>query len=280
MIFSIVIPTRDRRPELAQCLHRLAPGAQTLPAADYETIVTDDSPTESARAVVQTYPAVRYIVGTKRGPAANRNCGAAQARGDWLVFVDDDCLPDPGWLQGYARRIQQADAPRVCEGRTYAGGERRSCYETSPVNEQGGHLWSCNFAIERAVFAALGGFDERFPYAAMEDVDLRVRLERTGQPVAFEPAAAVRHPWRVESDLRRARRRHRESVLVFNRLHPDRAVLRGERVHLLKRRLGREFWQDLRRFGWEAVRYHAVAAFCDLADIRAYPARRAVADDK
>ena len=271
MIFSIVIPTRNRPHELARCLSQLAPGVQLLAADKYGVIVSDDSADGGAKGVTDAFPWVHYTAGPKGGPAANRNHGAAQACGSWLVFTDDDCVPDPNWLQGFYSKIQQQSAVKVWEGRVYADRERRSCYETAPLNESGGYLWSCNFAIDRAVFERAGGFDERFRHAAMEDVELRLRLDQARVPIGFCPEAAVMHPWRAERNIRRARAIHRESVLLFNSLHPGRAVQRGTRWRTLFRRVARDVWGDLGRFGWKAIAYHWTASWCDIADIRKYP---------
>ena len=99
---SVVIPTYQRPDTLAQCLDRLAPGMQSLDAARYEVIVSDDSTDETSRRMVaDRYPWAQWTAGTRRGPAANRNAGARLARASYLVFTDDDCLPDPNWLSGF-----------------------------------------------------------------------------------------------------------------------------------------------------------------------------------
>ena len=198
--FSVVVPTHRRNDLLARCLDRLAPGAQTFPAPGYEVIVADDGPDEeNARQFVREhYPWARWVAGPRRGPAANRNRGATEARGDWLVFTDDDCLPTPGWLAGYAARLDDtpdAPAPSVLEGRTTAGAARDyGPFLSVPSNLHGGYLWSCNFAIARPLFGELGGFDENFPFPHLEDVDLRTRLEERGEVFPFVPAAEVEHP--------------------------------------------------------------------------------------
>jgi GT2 family glycosyltransferase len=208
MNFSVVIPTCDRPDFLRLCLDRLAPGRQTgaaLQTADgapgegttYEVIVTDDGGGEQAAALIaEHYPWARWKRGPRRGPASNRNHGASLARGEWLVFVDDDCLPDLELVSAYARARVGNPSAHVFEGRTYADCPRRTLAEFSPLNEAGGCLWSCNFAIEKSLFEALGGFDERFPYACMEDVDFRERLIARGERFSFLKEAAVCHPWR------------------------------------------------------------------------------------
>ena len=112
-LISVVIPTRDRNEQLARCLDRLAPCAQSLSHDQYEVIVSDDSAHAAARELLfDRYPWVRWTGGPRRGPAANRNAGARVARGEWLVFTDDDCLPEFGWLEGLAGAFNpNPDAP-------------------------------------------------------------------------------------------------------------------------------------------------------------------------
>ncbi len=195
--FTIIIPTCRRNESLAQCLDALAPGVQTLPAAEYEVIVSDDGPPDgNACAMVATrYPAVRWVQGPRRGPAANRNFGASHAHGAWLAFTDDDCLPQPGWLSAFASRLAVDPAGcRVLEGRTDPGVAKIGPFEQAPANADGGLLWSCNFAVERAFFEAMGGFDAGFPYPHLEDVDFRLRLDDAKERYLFVREACVLHP--------------------------------------------------------------------------------------
>ncbi len=217
--FSVVIPTRDRNELLAQCLARLAPGAQLgVDAADYEVIVADDSPTEAARAYLSThFPWARWVAGPRRGPASNRNRGAAAASAQLLVFIDDDCLPEPGFLLGYATALRGEIS--VYEGQITCAAGVHSPRETSPINLSGGVLWSCNFAIRRDTFAAIGGFDERFPFAHMEDEDLRERIVTAGYDITFVADASVDHPPRRLRWGAQLARIHQASML-FMTLHP------------------------------------------------------------
>ena len=182
---------------MERCLDRLAPGAQALLATEYKVIVSDDGPPAgNARALIEgRYPDVRWLQGPRRGPAANRNFGASHATTPWLVFTDDDCLPQPDWLAAFARQIDAgAGGCRVLEGRTDSGVERMSPFEQAPGNDTGGLLWSCNLAVERALFEQIGGFDAGFPYPHLEDVDFRLRLDDAGEPYHFVPEAVIIHP--------------------------------------------------------------------------------------
>ena len=190
---SVIVPTCNRNDALAQCLDRLAPGAQTLTASAYEVIVTDDGAANNAQAMLrENYPWALWTAGPRRGPAANRNNGAAQARGEFLAFTDDDCLPAPGWLAAYAEAIEPQTL--VYEGRTTCEAGIKSPLETAPTNLNGGYLWSCNMMIQRALFEEMGGFDARFPGAHMEDVDLRERIKARDLRFPFVRAAVIDHP--------------------------------------------------------------------------------------
>lgn len=220
MKFSVIIPTYHRNDLLAKCLDCLAPNIQTLPTDQYEVIVTDDGfQTTAEEMIKQDYPWVKWVAAPRKGPAANRNNGAKYAQGEWLVFTDDDCLPDPQWLMAYRDAINNQINYLVLEGRTYVDRPRQSLAETSPINETGGYLWSCNFAIQRQLFESIGSFDERFPYAAMEDVDLRLRLRKHGHKFFFSKQASVCHPWREKGGWKKLKQ-HQQSTLIYLSIHP------------------------------------------------------------
>jgi GT2 family glycosyltransferase len=220
-LVSVIIPTYHRNDLLGQCLDRLAPGAQTFPAEQYEVIVTDDGSSATAEQMIrERYPWVRWAQGPGKGPAANRNNGARVARGEWLAFLDDDCLPDPQWLKSYVEAIAAEPNYSVFEGRVYADRPKQSLAEIAPIFETGGGLPSGNFLCKREVFEAMRGFDERFPYASMEDVDLRTRLLKAGHQFLFIREASVCHPWRERGDWK-SLKRSQKSYLIYLSLHPE-----------------------------------------------------------
>lgn len=216
--YSVIVPTRDRNDLLSLCLDRLAPAVQGMPDDQVEVLVTDDSPSNAARDLVAThYPWARWVAGPRRGPAANRNSAAAASTGAFLVFVDDDCLPEPDLLRSYAS-AERTDVD-VYEGRITCTEGFSSPRQTAPLNLDGGALWSCNFAIRRAAFVAVGGFDSRFPIAHMEDVDFRERLRAAGFAILFVREASVDHPPRRLPWGARLARLHQAGVLYMV-LHP------------------------------------------------------------
>ncbi len=180
---------------------------------------------------IPEYSWARWIEGPRRGPAANRNKGATIAKGEWLVFTDDDCIPDDGWLAAYAQSITTHPSTLIFEGRVYVDRPRKSLAESSPVNDRGGCLWSCNFAIRAELFRQIKGFDERFRYAAMEDVELATRLRKGQNSWCFVAEAAVCHPWR-EAGGWNHHRRHAEATFTYLSIHPEQAYRLNSRFYV------------------------------------------------
>ncbi len=195
---SVIVPTCHRNDLLAKCLDCLAPGTQTLPPEQYEVIVTDDGSRSTAEELVRgQYPWVRWVAGPRKGPAANRNNGAKSARGQWLAFTDDDCLPSPGWLEAFAQASESGNV-RVLEGKTTCEAGFPSPLYEAPINLEGGLLWSCNFMVQADLFRKMGGQDENFAFY-MEDIDFRECLRERGEVTQFVGMAAVDHPPRRQA---------------------------------------------------------------------------------
>lgn len=234
-MLSIIIPTYNRNDLLNECLQRLAPGFQAINKENYEIIVTDDSQQEAAKNLIYTdFKWVKWVAGPQKGPAANRNHGAKQASGEWLVFIDDDCLPDANLLQYYQSAVATYKDILVFEGCIKADREQQSFAEESPVNETGGFLWSCNFMIKKKLFLdTLQGFDEYFPFAAMEDVELNYRLSLLNYKKVFVKEAFVVHPWRAQNNMWQITLNRFQSTLYFLKKHPEKKKEINSRYYLV-----------------------------------------------
>jgi len=207
---SVVIPTCNRPDLLTLCLSALAPGTQTV-TTRYEVIVTDDGEQPVDALVNDRFPWARWTPGPRRGPAANRNNGARLAGGQWLVFTDDDCQPDAGWLEHYRRAIEAHPQARAFEGAIHPIGDLDRDLAECPSNLTGGWFWSANICVERTLFSELGGFDERFRIAAHEDQDFFLRAgPRT--PIPFIADAVVSHPVRYRTLWDSLRRLNQQSL--------------------------------------------------------------------
>jgi GT2 family glycosyltransferase len=270
-LLSVIIPTCHRNEALMRCLEKLAPENQegvTLIHANsvnaahgdlntYEVIVTDDGSLSTAeRMLREEFPWAGWTSGPKRGPAANRNHGGAKAVGDWLVFVDDDCVPERTFLAAYARATAVEDCD-VLEGMTLPQDERGAADMECPINISGGHLWSCNFAIKRRVFVHLEGFDENFLAAAMEDIDLQTRLSKARHKTVFVSEACVKHGWRPRKNIKFLALSARNMAYFVNK-HPEKR--RWLSLAWLLKRAGRalilDFPANLIRFRGKGVLRH------------------------
>lgn len=224
ILLSVIIPTCKRNDLLQKCLLQLEPGKQSLSPSVYEVIVSDDSPESEAAALIETgFDWVKYSRGPQKGPAANRNAGAKAATGTWLVFTDDDCIPDEQWLMGFHKAISENENVKTFEGKVIPDRPQRNFVEECPVNTNGGNLWSCNMAIQRDFFLnELGGFDETFTFAASEDVDLRLRIVKgKASPMLFVPAAIVVHPWHLKSAPLNLQIQRYQSTRLLLAKHPE-----------------------------------------------------------
>jgi len=197
MLLSVIIPTYKRRETLSICLKQLAPETQNISPDIFEAVVTDDAYSGApSEALVENYSWLRHVPGPQKGPAANRNNGAKAARGDWLLFLDDDCVPQHSFLSAYIEAIHKNPGYLIFEGSTLPERPQFRLDEEAPINDQGGYLWSCNFLIKRDLFLEMGGFCELYPSACLEDVDFREQLKDRNLKFLFVPEASVIHPWR------------------------------------------------------------------------------------
>jgi GT2 family glycosyltransferase len=201
----VVVPTFQRADALARCLDAL--GAQTLERERFEVIVVDDGSLQPPRDVVARAAAaldVRQLEQSNAGPASARNTGARAARGDYVVFTDDDCLPDPGWLR--AIDAMAARHPACAIGGRVVNALGDGLYSTASqllieflydyfnVDESGGRFFiTSNLAFPTRSFHDVGGFDVSFPLAAAEDRDLCDRWREAGLAMVYCEEAVVHH---------------------------------------------------------------------------------------
>jgi GT2 family glycosyltransferase len=186
MKVSVIIPTCERVDRLTQCV-------RSIQGAD-EIVVADDSHTTRTRELLQRdHKHILWVQGPRKGPAANRNRGACQSSGDWLVFLDDDCLPAENWLSEIRKATAGCD---VIEGKTVCPDRTNHPFEDVVENLTGDLLWSCNLAVSRSLFERLGGFDEDFLIAGGEDLEFARRLRISKSKIHFASNAIVYHPVR------------------------------------------------------------------------------------
>lgn len=196
-LISVIIPTCNRHQQLSYCLASLAPQVQQADAKLYEVIVSDDGDNSAQQLVLNDFPFAQWVKGAGTGPAANRNRGAAAAKGRWLVFIDDDCMAYNNLIQTYIQLFQTIGEEFGAVEGAVVGTEIRTRYDQqAPININGGNFWSANIAIRKSIFELIGGFDETFVIPCLEDEDIYIRLMQQTR-VLFSRNATVIHPWRT-----------------------------------------------------------------------------------
>jgi len=203
---TVVIPTFERPGPLSACLTALAVGFP----ADAETIVVADGGTQDVSAVVAPFVEplrLRLIKTANCGPAAARNRGVEQARGEIIAFTDDDCRPQPGWLKTLASGVF-TDPPHAVGGSTLNGlpGNAYADAAQLVLNLLSRHdrdlvhrerlLPSNNLAFPREALRQLGGFNEAFRTA--EDRELCRRWAAAGFALGRAPTAIVEHDSKLD----------------------------------------------------------------------------------
>lgn len=218
-LVSIIIPHFNGNEILRRCLESLA-------AAEYsnrEVILVDNASTDgSAEEVAQRFPEVVLIRNSENlGYAGGCNSGLRYARGEYLVFLNNDTVVEPDWLihlvqAGESNRRIAACQPKLlsihdktmfdyagaaggeidifgypfCRGRIFFTCEK----DEGQYDEGGGIFWAsgtCLF-IRKSAWEQLGGFDEDF-FAHMEEIDLNWRLHLVGYRVVAAPQSRVYH---------------------------------------------------------------------------------------
>ncbi|MGN9840343.1 glycosyltransferase family 2 protein [Nonomuraea sp. H19] len=173
-MITVVIPTIGR-PSLRDTLAAVGSGVPV--------IVADDR--KGPCRVLEGVPeGVRIVRSGGRGPAATRNAGWRAAGTPWVVFLDDDVIPEPGWAEAVWKDL--VDLPvdvAGSQGRIVVPlpADRRPTDAERNTAGLADALWvTADMAYRRAVLDAVGGFDERFPRAYREDADLALRVTRAG----------------------------------------------------------------------------------------------------
>ncbi|MFQ5436566.1 MAG: glycosyltransferase family 2 protein, partial [Anaerolineae bacterium] len=201
--FSIIIPTYNRPQKLERCL--LACTQLVYPPQRFEVIVVNDGGERPLTALITRFAAkilVRLLNQKNQGPAAARNAGAAAAQGAYLAFIDDDCVPAPGWLTGFADGWGGETAVALggktvnayAENRYAAASQLLIDYLYAYYNQPAGTFFtSNNLAVPRTLFEEVGGFDPAMPLAAGEDREFCDRWRHVGYALRYVPAAVVMH---------------------------------------------------------------------------------------
>lgn len=169
--------------------------AQDYPADLLEVILVG----KGSSTLQERWPQIRAIdVGPIREPGRARNLGAAKASGEVLLFLDDDCEAQEGWIQENLAELKDPQVGAVSgmiEGKSKAFFAR--CVDFANFSlcqiqrRQERPICTASFAIRRDLFEHIGGFNTRL--RIHEDIDICYRLEAQGLSAVYQPKVKVLH---------------------------------------------------------------------------------------
>lgn len=243
---SVIVATYNRAESLRDTLDALA--AQSLPANEkLEILVIDNNSTDPTQQVVSefaaknkpSFPPIRYLFEPQQGKSFALNLGIQKAAGEFLLFTDDDVLPDPAWAAALLEIFRTTGADCV-------GGKIEPLWLSEPPSyvlspalrplfwnlyglldhgketvvwdgQDPNFLYGSSIAVRKNVFQKIGLFRTDLGrrgtlLLAGEETDLIQRMFSAGLKVVYTPEAVVRH--KVESErlsLRYVRRNRYDS---------------------------------------------------------------------
>lgn len=202
MLISIIIPTRNR----FDYINLLIEDILKQDASNYEIIVVDQS--ENSKPIDHC----NHMISDTLGPCVSRNLGAKKARGEILVFLDDDARINVDFIREITNPIIEdrfdAVSGAVCDPQgNYLRKESSflsmdnenfiKVLTSSPDSEKSrislAFAAGCS-AIKKSVFEKVGGFDEQFdPTGAGEDRDMALKLYKQGFAIWYNAEAKLLH---------------------------------------------------------------------------------------
>lgn len=224
-LISVIIPTRNRSNLLAPALESLT--RQTLNPDAFEVLVVDNGSTDDTKATAQEFTVrinnFRYLYEPKPGLHSGRHRGMLDAKGDILVFADDDIEALPTWLSSISEAFSDHDVVMV-------GGNNLPMFLTPPPswlmkiwqrkNRRGLKslpalsiiefpssqkeispflIWGCNFSIRKEVLLAAGGFHpdgmpkELIRFRGDGETHVSRHIAKTGLKCVFHQGATIYH---------------------------------------------------------------------------------------
>jgi glycosyltransferase involved in cell wall biosynthesis len=191
----VIVPVLNGARTIAATLASL--DSQTLDPAAYEVVVVDDGSSDGTPELVRAFAAnararIDVIQRPHAGPAAARNAGLDATASEFVAFTDADVEVAPGWLSRALARLDAEPVLAAIEGRTIPKGTPGTLTHQMR-NETGGLYMTCNIVYRRTVIETVGGFDERFRTAFLEDSDLAFRVLENGDAIRFDPEVLAYH---------------------------------------------------------------------------------------
>ena len=211
MFFSLIVPIYNRPDEAHELLESLAEQTYT----DFELVLVEDGSTMPCVSEVEKFSSkinINYIIKDNSGRSDTRNVGMRNAKGDYFIFFDSDCIIPPHYLETVNRMLEQNYAD------CYGGPDKEHpsfSVMQKAINYAMTSFWTTggirggkvnmekfkprtfNMGFSRAVYEKVGGFKDMYG----EDIDLSIRINKAGFSTKLYHDAFVYHKRRV--DLKR-----------------------------------------------------------------------------
>jgi GT2 family glycosyltransferase len=221
-VASVVVPSHGRPERLRVLLDALA--GQTLQRERWEVVVVHTYDRDVTSELLDRHELTRAdllrhirMERSEGRPSRQRNAGWRIARGSLVVFTDDDCRPDPRWLERLVAAAQ-ANPGKIVQGATLPDPREEHLFSrphvrTLQVDPPSREVQTCNVVYERELLERLGGFDERA--ITGEDIDLSIRAREAGAGLVGVPWAVTYHAIEALSLLGKIRSQHKWQHLAY-----------------------------------------------------------------
>ncbi len=214
-IFSVIVPTYNRSNEVSELLNSLV--NQTLDASLFEIIIVDDGSTDHTESVVanvnlNTSHNVTFLKQDHKGPGEARNYGMKEAKGEYLLFIDSDCIADENWLSAYKIALEEKKLKPAGFGGpdkvlpNFSPVQKAIDYSMTSFITTGGirghskkgiskyYPRSFNMGVRKDVYEKIGGMGK---LRHGQDIEFSHRILSTGEPVIKVDDAVVYHKRRM-----------------------------------------------------------------------------------
>jgi len=211
---SIIIPVYNQWAYTQACLNSILVTCRAN-SIRYETILADDSSTDETQDMAKDYPGLR-VVRTPKNLGFLRNCNnaAKHARGQYLIFLNNDTLVLPGWLPPLFQLIEEDGSAAIVGSKLlypdrtiqeagavlWNDGTASNCGRNSSKNDpkysyvrEVDYVSGASFIVRKSFWDAVGGFDESYVNAYCEDSGLAMTARSKGMRVLYQPKSEVVH---------------------------------------------------------------------------------------
>lgn len=219
---DIVIVTWNGREDTLRALEAIAPQIGSRPAG---VIVVDNGSSDGVGEAIRERSADTRVVRLEenRGFTGGVAAGIEASKADAVILLNNDAIPQPGWLEALTRRLETSDDDVIAaggrivdstgtladfvrgvmtfDGHAFQPGFRMPLSQAHEPEDGSEILFACggNMIVRRREFIDLGGFDQDY-FAYLEDVDFGWRAWLSGYRIVYDTTAVVRHKSAATSD--------------------------------------------------------------------------------